>query len=95
MSIVAPQIVIKHSGESLLLSMDFAELLEAGETISSITNITVLPLGPTLGAGAISGSEVRFRASGGAAGASYEVTVTIVTSAGNTRISVGRIKVPR
>lgn len=82
----SPEFLTKRSGESILYALDFANQLASGETISTVSSITGAPSGLTIGAGAISGTEVRFRVSAGTSGTRYCITVTITTSASNTRI---------
>ena len=73
--------------------MDFSLLLESGETISAVSNFTATPAGLTIGTPAISGTKAQARISGGTDGVLYHVTVTITTSAGNTRSDCGDLLV--
>lgn len=81
----------KQPSEDRLYEMDFAALLASGETISSVSSITQSARGNvqgstslSIGTGSASGSNVRFRISGGTDGEDYKITVVVTTSQGNT-----------
>lgn len=75
-------------GESLSVAIDFANLLGDGESLSSVTGVTVDPTAElALGAPAISGTTIVFTADATSAtvvGRRYRVTGTVVTSNSET-----------
>ena len=78
-----------------MFTMEFAALLAAGETISSVSSAVVdLVTSPilTVGAPAASGSQVTVRLSGGVTNNVYKLTVIVVTSAGNTLEGEGLVQ---
>ena len=94
MSVVtAPQILTKQPIESLNYGADFVNLLQVGETIQLVTSITATPGGLTIGAGAISGSQVRFVVQGGSDGVDYQVQVAVSTNLNPCRAIDGLLKV--
>jgi hypothetical protein len=70
----------KHPGAVADYSLSWADFLRTGETIASAT-VTV-PGGITLDSNSVAGTSVLFRLSGGTAGTTYIVVVTITTSVG-------------
>lgn len=93
-SIVAPHPLTKHPDESVVYSMDFVNLLDVEETITSVANGTptvdaVSSPPVTFGVPSIVGSAVTFRISGGSDGTDYRVTVEVGTSEGNIRAAIG------
>ena len=93
MGVLARERLVKQPGESLLFAMDFEDLLESGETIATIVDVTATPTGLTISAKAIETDTlgVEFRIVGGTDGVSYQVTVKVITSAGNTREGDGHL----
>lgn len=90
---LAAEILIKQPSESLQYTMDFSNVLENGETISSCTSVTATPSGLTIGAAAVGATSVAFRISGGEDGVNYRVEVIVATNQSNTRESDGLLKV--
>ncbi len=88
-------IVEKRAGEKLLVAMDFGSWLTEGETIVTITDITISGESGTVNySGAtISGSRVVFFIDNGEAGVRYAATVKITTSLGQIFIGEGPLKV--
>lgn len=81
---------IKQPSESRLYSFNFENLLETGETITSVASVTQTNLGKvsgsgnlTLGSETFSDSSVQLRISGGTEWESYKVTVLVNTSLNN------------
>lgn len=81
----------KYSAESRVYGFDFGRLLEAGETLTGATFAVAVVTGtdPTpaailVGAATVAGAIARQRIAGGVGGATYRVTATATTSAGNT-----------
>lgn len=92
------QTLVKNSGEKLLYGMDFANRLQTGEAISSITSTVLSPTTGTSpltqsGGSAIVGTQVQFTLLNGDDSAIYEITVTIVTSAGNIIVGQGLLRI--
>lgn len=86
--------IVKQPDESFVHTMDFSGLLGPGETLSSVTSIAATPSGLTLvGAASVSGSSAQQVIAGGTAGTTYKVTITVLTSAGNTRQGDGLVVV--
>jgi len=77
-------------GESIVVAIDYSELLGSGETLSSVTGVTVDPTGElTLGTPAISGDTVVVSAAATSAtevGRRYLLTSTVVTSDDETLV---------
>lgn len=83
----------KDSGEGIFYGIDFAALLDIGETISSATaSVRVLtgtdPAANDMRSGTpvIGGSIVSQKIIGGVPGCIYRIGITILTSAGQTFI---------
>lgn len=80
------QTLRKQPTETRNYEMKFDALLDASETIASITSVTPVPAtGITLvGAAAIStnGKSVIQKISGGTLGVSYKITIIVVTTPG-------------
>lgn len=93
MSVTAPMILEKQSGEARTVGMDFVNLLDSGETIASVSSVTSTPDGLTVGSGSISGTKVLVTVSGGSAGTTYRFDFTVVTSASQTLIADGKLLV--
>jgi hypothetical protein len=89
--IAGRRVIEKGDQESLDYGIDYADLLDDGETISDST--WTVPEGLTAGIAGASGSVVTQWLSGGTAGQSYDVDNVMTTSAGRVyersiRISV-------
>lgn len=91
--VTAPQVLVKQPAESIVYSMEFANLLASGETLSVISSVAADPSGPTISGQTINGSAVNFRVAGGTDGVDYRIEVTVTTSAGNTREADGILQV--
>lgn len=92
------QILTKQPGESLLYGISFADLLDAGETLSNPA-VSATPTGLTIGTPAVNtatftdingntvaiGEGVQVRISSGTDGVTYSLEVTCDTSDSNTR----------
>lgn len=82
--------LFKQPAESRLYQFIYSNLLDTGETLSSITSVEQENLGKVSGSGALTldtailGTEsVQVRISGGTVNESYEITTLVVTSASN------------
>ena len=88
---------VKQPAESRLYAIDFVNLLATDDTLSSVTSVLAndesAETGITVGTGAISGTEVQFRLSGGNAGTTYKIECIAVTSGGDTLEGDGYIAV--
>lgn len=86
-------ILYKDPIEVRAFAMDFSNFAElaAGDSISSVTSLTVAPNGPTLGTSSISGAQVKFTIMGGTAGSTYTVSCQITTSSGATLKGIGTL----
>lgn len=76
--------VRKTPNETRKFDLSFASLLATDETISSVSSTDVSPSGLTVDSAAATGQVVQFTLSGGVAGTVYEVSVTVVSSNGQT-----------
>lgn len=89
--------LVKQPSESRLFSMDFAALLARGETVSSVSSVSITPTTSsplsTSGAAAVSGTSAQQRLTGGLAGTRYKVTFVVVTSLSNTLEGEGYLHV--
>jgi len=88
--------LIKQPGESILYDMDMKYLgrLSAGDTLSAVTSVVVVPGDMTISNVAHdAASTVQFRASGGVDGTTYKVTATAATTGGDTLQGDGQISV--
>ena len=102
LSVSASRPKVKHPGESILFGVDLSRLLATGESLSTVSALTALPSGLTLSGQAVNGTSfaddeggtvavgkgAQFRVAGGSAGVDYTLTVTVTTTAGNTRVAV-------
>lgn len=102
LSVSASRPKVKHPAESILFAVDFSRLLASGESLSTVSPVTALPSGLTLSGQAVNttafdddeggivaiGKGAQFRIAGGSAGIDYSLTVTVTTTAGNTRVAV-------
>ena len=83
-----------------VFAVDFAADLAAGETLSTATfAISIIDgLDPAVaamlsGAASIVGTEARQRVRNGVAGTTYVLKATVTTSAGNTKVGCGILRV--
>ena len=89
-----PGVLVKQPAESRLYTMNFAGLLEAGETVTGVTSVVDAPAGLTLvGSPTYEPTLAKQRISGGVDGVTYKVSYLVTTSAGNTLESDGFLKV--
>ena len=107
LSVSASRPRVKHSGESLLFGVDFSRLLVSGETLSAVGSVSATPSGLSIsgqtvnsqafdndeGGQVAAGKGAQFRITGGTAGNDYTLTVTVTTTAGNTRVAVCLLQV--
>lgn len=95
---MAISVLQKQPTESRFYDMTFDANLAAGETIASITSLTLAPVtvpplavsGPSVW---VSGRGIQFRLAGGLTSSSYLVTAVVLTSLGNTLEGEGRLNV--
>ena len=107
LSIAATKILVKASTESILFGFDFGPLLNAGETLSTIS-VSGSPSGLTIGTPAVKATSwvdeltgetiaanegAQCRISGGTSGTDYTLTATATTSDSNTRVIVCTLQV--
>ena len=94
MSVTAKQVVIKQPLEVLNLEMDFTNLLDTGEVISSPT-VTTTPTGLTISGVTIDSTakKVEMVASGGTDGVTYRFDILVTTNASQTLEGDGILKV--
>ena len=90
----------KTPEESLLFDMNFSNRLVSGETISGVTNSSFTNNGLvtgstniTLGNAAYTDTTVQLRISGGQLYERYTVSISVVTTLGNTRVGKGILRI--
>lgn len=92
-------LLTKYPEETYTYGMDFAGLLQTGESLSGTPGLTVSRLTGrgtlTLGSVSAVGSQVRVAISGGSIGAIFELVFTSPTSLGNTPAAGGRLRIAR
>lgn len=107
LSVSASRPKVKHPGESILFGVDFTALLVAGESLSGVSSVAAAPSGLTITSLAVNAAEfdndeagtvavgkgAQFRVAGGVAATDYTLTVTVTTTAGNTRVVVCQLQV--
>lgn len=94
MSSLSREVLIKRAAEILIYGMDFANLLESGESLVSVNTVAVSGgSGLTAGSGSVVGTQAQFSLTGGTSGHVYQLTVTVTTSAGNVREAAGLLQV--
>ena len=67
--------------------MDFAPLLDSGETLSAVSSVALTPTTTSMltsSSHSVSGTKARFRLAAGLDNTKYKATVTVTTSGGNT-----------
>jgi hypothetical protein len=85
-SVVAQDPLTKTPGESLTFSMEFANILDDGEFITSIVSVVELNTSDlTIGTPTQNGTQVLSRIQGGIDGNDYAVLFSVLTSEANTR----------
>ena len=85
--------LVKTPSEQLSFSWDFTELVNDGETLSSVVSITLSAPTLSVGAGSISGLTVRATITDGIAGTDYVCSCIVQTNAGNRHEIRGRLQV--
>jgi len=90
----------KLSTESILFDMNFEKRMSTGETIAAISLTDFTNLGRISGSSDIvldttvfSGSTAQLRISGGTSNEQYEVTITVLTNLGNTKVGQGLLRI--
>ena len=91
-SVTAPELLVKQPGESRQFSMEFANLLTTGETISDPV-VTSTPSGLTVGSATVSGSKIVFTLASGTHPVRYRIEVTVTSSGGATLVGDGILRV--
>ena len=96
--VMAPQVLTKQPYESRFFNMDFSNLMEDSETISSIVSITSELIGGgdsdlILADETIDGQTVSFTISGGTNAKRYKIEIRIITSTTNHLEGDGILKV--
>lgn len=98
--------VLMGQNEILVGAISFSGFLRSGETISSVTSVSILPAGPTISGAAATGSAriingvstpaaeaITFSIDGdGSAKGRYVITATVVTSSSQTLIGAANLK---
>jgi len=86
----ASETLYKTVDESRILTMDFSDDMETGETISSCSPAEVTPAtgAPTFGTPSISGQQVQAMCSGGTEG-KYRVAFEVTTSVSEVLEGIG------
>ena len=88
------QTLTKQPSESRQYAMEFAPMLEPGETLTAVSSVAATPTGLTLvGPAAFSGSVAQQRISGGTDAVTYKVTFVVTTTDGNTLEAEGYLRV--
>ena len=89
LEVTAREKKVKHSGESILFGFDFTNLLVSGETITGAVSASEPSNELSITGAAVNTStfdnDDDEEVAAGTAGKTYTVTVSAVTSAGNTR----------
>lgn len=107
LSVAASRAVVKHPLESLIFAIDFHRVLAAGELLAGELVVSATPAGLNLGTPAINplpvndevvgtipaGTLVQLRIAEGIAGTDYTLTVTALSTQGNTRAAVCTLQV--
>lgn len=77
-------VLIKQPSESKVYAIDFANLLDTGDSIDTVTSVESTPAGPTIFDKAKSGTEVRFTVADGTDGVFYTLEAIVETTNGET-----------
>ncbi len=107
MALAAQNLVRMGQNETKNAAVDFTGQLRSGESISSVTSVTISPSGPTISNSAVSGSSmeingvdvdagkaITFRITGAAATKGlYTLTATVATSSSQVLVSLLPLKV--
>lgn len=106
-TVYATRDIEKAAGDVQTYAMSFAQALN-GRTISSVDSITVSPSGPSLSGEQVNASAyyddhtklqvaantaVKYVCSGGTAGTTYVVTITVTLSDGSTLVGKQNVSV--
>jgi hypothetical protein len=88
-AVTAPENVVKQPSEVRQYTMDFANTLATGETISTITSVSIELRGGglsdvTVYNEAVSGDTIVFWVSGGTDGQTHRIEIVVVTNVGQT-----------
>lgn len=105
----AAEPLVKGPNESILYGFDFTPWLASGVTLSSVSSVAFLPTSGAPSAGSLAvnaatfvngkggtvqiGKGAQCRITGGTVDTDYDVTCTVVTSAGDTLTGVGVLMV--
>jgi hypothetical protein len=106
-SVLAISPKVKYPTEILTYSMAFNQVLQSGETLSSVTSVSEPTSTLELSNQAVTSqtildddgnqlpaaTAVTFTVSGGLDQVDYRIIVTVTTSTGNTRVGVGVLQV--
>jgi len=97
-SVESTNVLCKHPSDNRRFSFNFEDILETAETISGTPTVTSTANSVNAGALTISsisvvGQTVLFWISGGTDGHKYKLICTIVTSASQTLVGIGKLEV--
>jgi hypothetical protein len=76
--------LVKQPSESRLYKMDFKRSLDSEDKIMSVASVVATPSTVVIGEAVSDDRHVSFRVSGGTSGESYNITVVVITSKGET-----------
>lgn len=79
---------VQSASDNLQYTLDYSNWLAAGETITAVSFAVDTVTTPALAianTAIVGGSKVTFFTSGGVTGTTYDATVTVTTSAGQTK----------
>ena len=98
MALTAPETLCKQPTESGKFSMEFANRLAVGETISSVDGIVANKIGGgasdiLIGQITSSGTQVLFWIDGGTDGTRERLSITLTTSASAIKVGDGILKI--
>lgn len=77
-------VIIKQPSEVKFYAIDFANDIGSGDSLTSVTSVTVTPTGPTITEETISGTTVTFTIDGGTHETMYLIEAIAVTTDGET-----------
>lgn len=90
----------KFDTENKSLSFEFSEVLATGETLSTascsvlvLDGVDASPSSLLSGGASITGTKVYQWVTGGVAGVTYRLVMTVTTSAGSTLVAIGDLPV--
>lgn len=87
------EVLDKDVDEFRTYGMDFAALLNTGETLSSVTSVTCTCNNVSVSTGTISGAKVFFSIGGGTINQRCTIKVTVVTSLSNILVGSGKLRI--